>query len=471
MPWQVEQRGLEPVPPDERHLRPRSILWTWLAANIGVLGVSLGSGLVSGLGLNLWQAVIVTVVGTMGAFAFVALVSIAGPLSGAPTLVASRATFGVRGNRAPAVVSWLVLTGLEVMMATTSTFAIANIAEILGFPSGPLLDLPVALVLIAGVTAAAYVGHSLIMWMQKWLGWVLGGLTAALCAVAVTTVDWPVVMAAPAADFAAVLGGIGVVAAGTGVSWMSAGADYTRYLDRTQSKKSLFAVTIIGAVVPVAVLVLTGTSLALGNDQATGIALPDWLLIPYLIVAVLGMLTSATLALYSSGLSLQAVGVPGSRPRVAAANGALVAVVTMVVVGARATSGDDAVLAGLTAVIGVLAVPLVAWVGVFGLDLLLRRDVFTPDLTVSGPESDYWFRRGFHVPAVASWIVGSVAGLLCVTVAVGPTVWFSGPLADTWLGRNSLGWLVAGIAASAVYWVLEPLTRSPGAPGRAHPSS
>lgn len=458
------------MPADERHLRPASILWTWLAANIGVLGVSLGSGLVSGLGLNLWQTAIVTVVGALGAFAFVALVSIAGPLSGAPTLVASRATFGVRGNRAPAVVSWLVLTGLEVMMATTSTFAIANIAEILGLPSGPLLDLPVALVLVAGVTVAAYFGHSVIMWMQKWLGWALGGLTAVLCVVAATTVDWPVVLAAPAGDFAAVLAGIGVVAAGTGVSWMSTGADYTRYLNRKEPKKTLFGVTLIGAVVPVLVLVLTGTSLALGNDQAAGIALPDWLLIPYLIVAVLGMLTSANLALYSSGLSLQAVGVPGSRPRIVVANAGLVAVVTMAVVGAKATSGDDTVVAGLTTVIGVLAVPLVAWVGVFGLDLLLRRDVFTPDLTASGPESDYWFRRGFHVPAFAAWIVGSVAGLLCVTVAVGSTVWFAGPLADTWLGRNSLGWLVAGIAASAVYWVLEPLTRSPGAPGRAHHS-
>ncbi len=56
---------------------------------------------------------------------------------------------------------------------------------------------------------------------------------------------------------------------------------------------------------------------------------------------------------------------------------------------------------------------------------------------------------------------------MCVRLTVGETVWFAGPLADTWLGHNSLGWLVAGIWASAVYWVLEPLTRR-HLPGRAH---
>jgi len=467
--WQVEERGLEPVPADARHGTTRSILWTWLAANIGVLGVTLGSGLVTGLGLNFWQTIIVAAVGSAGSFAFVALVSLAGPLSGAPTMVASRATFGVRGNLAPAAISWAVLTGLEVVMCTMATFALANIVEILGFPVEPWLTIPVALLLVAGAAAVSYFGHTLIMLVQKWLGWTLGGLTAVLCVVALANVDWPIAMAAPGGDFVSVLAGIGVIAAGTGVSWMSAGADYTRYLPADTSERKLFGVTLLGSGAPLVLLISTGAVLALGNSEAVGLALPEWLLVPYLIVAVLGLLTAADLAMYSSGLSLQATGVPLSRPKTLLISAAVVALGTVTIVVVRSVSGDDFSSQAFSALIALFALPLVAWVGVFGLDLLLRRNLFAEDLTDTSPESPYWFHHGFHWPAIGAWLAGTVFGLLCTAVKVGETTWFAGPLAETWLGRNSLGWLVAGIGASAVYWVVEPLTRGEHSPGRAHP--
>ena len=34
----IEQRGIEPVPPDERNGRPLQLFWAWFAANISVLG-------------------------------------------------------------------------------------------------------------------------------------------------------------------------------------------------------------------------------------------------------------------------------------------------------------------------------------------------------------------------------------------------------------------------------------------------
>jgi purine-cytosine permease-like protein len=229
----VEHRGLEPVPTDERHGSLWNMLWTWFAANIGIITVTVGSGLVTGLQLNAWQAVVAAVVGSLGAFAFVALLSLAGPWSGAPTLMASRATFGVRGNLVPAAISWIGLVGLEVVMATTATFAIASIVELLGWPIGPWLTIPVAVLLVAGATAIGYFGHSLIMMVQKWLGWVLAPVMLVLCVVALTTVDWKLVASIPPADFGSLMAGIGVVAAGTGVSWMSTGADYSRYLPST----------------------------------------------------------------------------------------------------------------------------------------------------------------------------------------------------------------------------------------------
>jgi purine-cytosine permease-like protein len=261
------------------------------------------------------------------------------------------------------------------------------------------------------------------------------------------------------------MAGIGVIAAGTGVSWMSAGADYTRYLPAHTSERKLFGVTLLGSGAPLVLLISTGALLALVNRQTV----PEWLLVPYLIVAVLGLLTAADLAMYSSGLSLQATGVPLSRPKALLVSAAVVALGTVTIVVVRSVNGDEFSSQAFSALIALLALPLVAWVGVFGLDLLLRRNLFAEDLTDTSPDSPYWFHNGFHWPAIGAWVAGIVFGLLCTAVKVGETTWFAGPLAESWVGRNSLGWLVAGIGASAVYWVVEPLTRGEHSPGRAHP--
>ena len=43
----VEQRGLEPVPDDQRNGTPGQLFWVWFAANISILGIPLGATLIS----------------------------------------------------------------------------------------------------------------------------------------------------------------------------------------------------------------------------------------------------------------------------------------------------------------------------------------------------------------------------------------------------------------------------------------
>ena len=81
----VEQRGLEPVPDDQRNGTPGQLFWVWFAANISILGIPLGATLIS-LGLNVWQSVIVTAIGSFGSFALVGIISVAGRRGGAPSL-------------------------------------------------------------------------------------------------------------------------------------------------------------------------------------------------------------------------------------------------------------------------------------------------------------------------------------------------------------------------------------------------
>lgn len=471
-PWRVEQRGLEPVPVNQRSATVTDVMWLWMAANIGVFTFGVGAQLAQ-LGLAVWQVVIVAIGGAVGSFAFVALIGLAGPAAGTPTLLASRATFGVRGNLGPIAVAWLVLVGFEVAMSTTAAFTVAEVAQSLGLPAvGLPFTVPLVIVLVAGAAVIAYFGHATILWIQKWLGWALAAFTVIVCVIALTTVDWSAAMAAPAGSFAAMMAGIAIVATIGGVNWLAVGADYTRYLPEDTPKLKLAGFTVLGASAPLVILTTSGSILTLGNvmafggsASAVGLALPDWLLVPYLVVAFLGMFTAADLAMYSSGLTLQTAGVPLSRPKVSLINAGVVAVVSAIIVAIR-TTGDPLGADVFSALVGVLLIPLVAWVGVFGLDLLLHRNLLSKDLNLTGEDSEYWFHRGFHWPAVSAWLFGIVAGLLCARVQVGDQEWFVGPLANTWIGWNSLGWWVAGIGAAAAYWVLEPLVDHRSIPGR-----
>ena len=57
----IETRGLEPVPDGERGGRVRELFPTWVAANISVLLLTMGAGLVIFNGLNIWQVLVVAV--------------------------------------------------------------------------------------------------------------------------------------------------------------------------------------------------------------------------------------------------------------------------------------------------------------------------------------------------------------------------------------------------------------------------
>lgn len=78
-----EQRGIEPVPPQERQGNPLELFWVWFAANLSILGIPLGVTLIA-LGMNVWQALIAGAIGAFGSFAIVGVISIAGRRGGRP---------------------------------------------------------------------------------------------------------------------------------------------------------------------------------------------------------------------------------------------------------------------------------------------------------------------------------------------------------------------------------------------------
>ncbi len=457
----IEQRGIEPVPAAERTGNAGALFWVWFAANISILGLPLGATLVAFQHLNIWQALLVAVIGAAGSFAVVGVISIAGRRGGAPGLTLSRAVFGVRGNIGPTFVSLLSRLGWETVNTTTAAFVLLSLFTILFGTDGdakhnPVLTIVAILVFVIATVLISGLGHAFIVAVQKWATWVFGALNVFVAVFLVVRVDWHVVGSAPAGPVAAMVIGIGTIAAGTGIGWATAGADIARYSKTSVRAAKLVSASAAGAGIPLVVLVGLGAlvsagdpTLAQAGDPVAAIRdlLPGWMAVPYLIAAFGGLLLSNHLSVYSASLTTLTLGI--KVPRVWAVT---VDVVVTFLGAMYFMLVADGFYAPFITFISVLAVPITAWLGVFIADIL-RRTWYDPvallDLRAGGR---YWYSGGIAWRAVIAWAVAIVVGFLFTSVQVGAAdPVFVGAFSNTWIGANGLGWIVTFFVAAAVY--------------------
>ncbi len=374
----VEQNGINVIAESERRGWPRDLFWPWCAANISVLAISYGSFLL-GFGISFWQGVFAGVVGTVFSFLLVGIVSLAGKRGSAPTMVLSRAPFGVRGNGLPTAISYLLLVGWETVLVTLATLATATVFGRLGWSDGDVTKVIAFLVVAAIIIVVGCLGFAAIMRLQTWLTVVLAVLTVGYIALTLDEIDWDAVTALPSGSGKAVLGALILAATALGLGWVNAGADYSRYQARGASSRGVVWWTTFGGSIAPVVLIVYGLLLA-GSDPelsvaiaadpigALTLALPTWFLLPFAVVAVFGLVAGAVLDIYSSGLALLTLGVRIPRWSAALIDGVIMVIGTIWLV----FFADD-VLGPFQAFLITLGVPIAAWCGVFIADLLLRR--------------------------------------------------------------------------------------------------
>ncbi|WP_265444867.1 purine-cytosine permease family protein [Flexivirga meconopsidis] len=452
-PAGVEANGLNVIDESERHGSPATLFWPWFASNISVLAISYGS-FVLGFGISFWQALAAAVIGIVASFLLCGFVSLAGKRGSAPTLVLSRAAFGVRGNKLPAALSWILTVGWETVLVVLATLATSTVFERLGWGGGTVTKL-VALLVVAAVTVFAGVfGFAVIMRLQTFITIATAVLTIVYMVLAADHIHWSSVTAAKSGGFAEVVGACVLVITALGLGWVNCAADYSRYLPRTASSAGVVGWTTFGAALGPMVLVIFGLLLA-GSDPKladavgadpigalTGI-LPTWSLIPFLLVALLGLIAGAVLDIYSSGLSLLSLGLPAPRWVAALIDGTIMTVGAIVVV----FFADD-FLGPFQAFLVTIGVPIAAWCGIFLGDLARRRGPYDDQALY-----DARGRYGSVNPiALALLVIGTAVGWGLVTSVSSSTDWLTwqGYLLEPFgLGGKTGLWAGAGLGVLA----------------------
>ncbi|MEU1404956.1 cytosine permease [Streptomyces sp. NPDC005728] len=429
---QLETHGLEVIGDAERKGTPNMLFWPWFGANVSVLGLSYGA-FALGFGISFGQALAAGVLGIVVSFLLCGFIAVAGKRGSAPTMVLSRAAYGVRGNRLPSVISWMLTVGWETVLTALATLATATVFSRLGWGGGTETKV-VALMVVAALTVIGGVmGFDLIMRLQTWITVITGVLTLVYVGLVADHIHWATVSAIPAGSAQEFIGALVFMMTGFGLGWVNAAADYSRYLPRSSSSRGVIGWTAFGGSAAPLLLLVFGLLLAGSSDQlskaiaadpigALTTILPTWFLVPFAVVAVLGLVGGAVLDIYSSGLALLSAGVRVPRYLAALFDGALMIAGSVYVV-----FFADSFLAQFMGFLTTLGVPIAAWCGIMLADLALRRGDYD--------EGDLYRPRGRY---------GDVPLL---------------PLLLT-LGATAVGWgLVTNTAADWLTWqgyLLEP---------------
>ncbi|MEU7085866.1 purine-cytosine permease family protein [Streptomyces achromogenes] len=377
-PPRVETHGLDVIEDAERKGTPRTLFWPWFGANVSVLGLGYGA-FAFGFGISFRQALAAGALGIVVSFLLCGFVAVAGKRGSAPTMVLSRAAYGVRGNRLPAVVSWMLTVGWETVLTALATMATATVFGALGWGGGTGTKAAALLVVAALTVVGGVMGFDLIMRLQTWITLVTGVLTLVYVVLVADRIHWSTVDALPAGSAQRFIGALVFMMTGFGLGWVNAAADYSRYLPRDSSSRGVIGWTTFGACLAPLVLLVFGLLLAgsapelsraIAADPIGALAtlLPTWFLVPFAVVAVLGLVGGAVLDIYSSGLALLSAGLRAPRYLAALLDGILMIAGSVYIV----FFADD-FLGQFMGFLTTLGVPIAAWAGVMLADLALRR--------------------------------------------------------------------------------------------------
>ncbi|BDZ46784.1 cytosine permease [Naasia aerilata] len=384
-PFGIEAADLRPTDEDQRLRRPVSQFWLWLAPNSSALTLALGATLVA-FGISFRQALVAAVVGTVVACLTLAVGVLAAKRTGQPVAVVSRAAFGLRGNLLPTLVLVLVRLFWAAVLAWLAAATVRSVVAAAGWdavvPAGTA-GVVAGIVLPVIATLVAVFGHGLLARVHLVLGALSVLLVLLLIVLTAPLLDFTSVLAAPDGAPLRVAGAAVAVLSLLAVAWASAGGELARYQNPGSSGTGTAGWAALGAALPALVLTAWGVLLASssGSVEADALAadpvaalldrLPSWYPLPLLLAVVLGLVAALATVLYSTGLTLGAVGL-----RINRVARTIAAAVVAVGAGIALLLADAPLPGLLSGLVPVLAVPVVAWTGMLAAEFFLRTKPF-----------------------------------------------------------------------------------------------
>jgi nucleobase:cation symporter-1, NCS1 family len=451
--FKVEQRGIDLIPVDERKMKPAGLFWLWAGGVFNVEFLFYGT-LIMTFGLSVLQAVLAIIIGNL-TYAFLGWASLQGPKTGTTAFMVSRAPFGQNGNRLVALFNWGTQVGFE---TEGIYFVVATVILLFTRYHTSVNTAGRIVIIILAVLvqmALPLLGHATISKVLRYLAYIFIVFFVVLGAFTFQKLHLSTFHPHPV-TFAVWTTALVLIISVGGLGWTENGNDYSRYLPPSTPGRKTFGAAALGGAIPSVVLELLGVFAYTVTTKTVGIAqigvpqsFDSWFVVPFLIFAIFQLLAINTIDLYSSGVTLQALGVPVRRW------GAVIidSVVCGVVTGIILFHGNF--YADFSGFLLYIVVWLSAWFGVFITDYLLRRRRYDAASLATERGGLYWRNGGVHWPAVIALAAGIVAALMWINAEFDVPS-YTGPISNHFPGMagSDFSWALGIVVSSLVYWAL-----------------
>ncbi|HEY6379961.1 MAG TPA: cytosine permease [Candidatus Dormibacteraeota bacterium] len=316
--FQVEQRGLEPVPDSRRHGHPRELFFIWAAALADFFSFLAGAILISLFGLGVLDSVLVLVAGALAGAALLGPLSVTGVRTGMPQIMFSRLVFGRRGAAIGGLLTMLIAIGWFAYDCAIAVFT-ARTLPIFGGEPPTAVQLLMLFAMVAGCVAVAVWGHRTITVFQT-----VQAPTFMLICLGIAIALWPRFnlglgsSLSGGAHVAAMLAGFTATFALI-ISWATYAADYSRYLPRQSNAVAVSAYAGAGSLVTLVACGLLGIAVQSIDPTNLNIAaiivdgIPAWFAWVFVAFIVVAEMSSNYMNVYTAALSGLAIGIPARR--------------------------------------------------------------------------------------------------------------------------------------------------------------
>jgi NCS1 nucleoside transporter family len=444
----IEQRGIQLIPETDRHMKPSNLFWMWAGATWNVEFLVYGALIVS-FGLSFWQAVLAILVGNVF-YSLLGIASLPGPATGTTAFMVSRAPFGRNGNRAPSLFNWITQVGFEV----EGIVIIVLIVEAMFHREGTALDaaakVAVIIVAVAIQFLAPFLGHATITKVLRYLSFVFIVVFAVMACLVIPHAHLSALHGQHDSWWLWTTALVLIVSAG-GLGWTENAADYSRYLPRDTPKARTFWSASLGGAIPAILLELLGAAAYLISPLATqAYALPatfaSWFFWPFLILAIPQLFAINSIDMYSSGVTLQAIGIPVKRWGCVLIDTIISGGITALVIFKGNFFTD------LSGFLDYIVVWLGAWFGILLVDYLLRRGKYDIKSLAAKHGGLYWRNGGFNWKALIALAAGMFGAMMWIDAAFYVPA-YTGPLSNGTNGAD-FSWAFGMIISAVVYLVL-----------------
>jgi NCS1 nucleoside transporter family len=445
----LEQRGIELIPESDRKMRPSGLFFMWAGAIWNVEFLVYGALIVS-FGLTFWQAVWAILIGNL-MYVVLGIASLPGPATGTTAFMVSRAPFGRNGNRAPSLFNWITQVGFEI----EGIVIIVLIIEAMFHREGTVLDsgAKVAVIVLAVVIQfiVPFLGHATITKVLRYLSFVFIVVFVIMACLVIPHAHLTSLHTQGTDSWWLWTTGLVLIVSAGGLGWTENAADYSRYLPVDTPKMKTFWAATLGGAIPSILLELLGAAAYLVSPQVTAeaavpAAFASWFFWPFMILALPQLWAINSIDMYSSGVTLQAIGIPLKRWGCVLIDTVICGGVTALVIFKGNFYND------LEGFLDYIVIWLGAWFGVLLVDYLLRRGRYDVISLAAKRSGVYWRNGGFNWKALVSLAAGMFAAMMWIDAAYG---WpkYTGPISNATHGAD-LSWAFGLIVSAVIYWVL-----------------